>query len=87
MHLKKDDKVIILTGKDRQKIAKVLKSIPKKSRIIVEGVNVISRHQKPTQSNPEGGVVKKEASIHISNALLYCETCQKGVRTKLKIDR
>ena len=86
LHVKKDDTVIVLTGKDRGKTGKILKVIPKKMRVIVEGVNIIKKHQKPTQANPEGGIIKKEAPIHVSNVLLFCPKCAKGVRTRKKID-
>ncbi len=85
-HVKKDDTVVVLTGKDRGKSGKILKVIPKKQRVIVEGVNLIKKHQKPTQANPEGGIITKEASIHISNVLIFCPKCGKGVRTRKKID-
>ena len=85
-HVKKDDIVVVLTGKDRGKSGKILKVIPKKQRVIVEGVNLIKKHQKPTQANPEGGIITKEASIHISNVLIFCPKCGKGVRTRKKID-
>ena len=85
-HVKKDDTVVVLTGKDRGKSGKILKVIPKKQRVIVEGVNLIKKHQKPTQANPEGGIINKEAPIHISNVLIFCPKCGKGVRTRKKID-
>ena len=85
MHVKKDDTVIVLAGKDKGKSGKILKSLPKKQRVIVEGVNIVTKHQKPNYNNPEGGIIKKEAPIHISNVLLYCDTCKKGVRTRMKI--
>ena len=86
MHVKKDDFVIILAGKDKSKKGKILKSLPKKNRVIVEGVNIITKHQKPSYKNPEGGIIKKEAPIHVSNVLLFCDKCGKGVRTKMKMD-
>ncbi len=85
-HVKKDDTVMILTGKDKGKTGKILKVIPKKMRVIVEGVNIVKKHQKPTQANPEGGIITKEAPIHVSNVLLFCPKCAKGVRTKKKIE-
>jgi len=86
LHVKKDDTVVVLTGKDKGKSGKILKVIPKKMRVIVEGVNIIKKHQKPTPSNPDGGIITKEAPIHVSNVLLFCPKCAKGVRTKKKID-
>ena len=86
MHVKKDDFVIVLAGKDKNKKGKILKSLPKKNKVIVEGVNIITKHQKPSYKNPEGGIIKKEAPIHVSNVLLFCDKCDKGVRTRMKID-
>ena len=85
-HVKKDDTVMVLTGKDKGKTGKILKVIPKKMRVIVEGINIVKKHQKPTQANPEGGIITKEAPIHVSNVLLFCPKCAKGVRTKKKIE-
>ena len=85
-HVKKDDTVVVLTGKDKGKSGKILKVITKKNRVVVEGINMIKKHQKPTQANPEGGIINKEAPIHISNVLLFCPSCGKGVRTRKKID-
>lgn len=66
MKIKKGDSVVVLTGKDKGKTGEVLKAIPEKSRVIVQGVNVVKKHQKPTQF-AAGGIVEKELSIHVSN--------------------
>ncbi|MAZ76659.1 MAG: 50S ribosomal protein L24 [Micavibrio sp.] len=66
MKIKKGDSVVVLTGKDKGKKGEVLKAIPEKSRVIVQGVNVVKKHQKPTQF-AAGGIVEKELSIHVSN--------------------
>ena len=65
--IKKGDHVIVLLGKYRGKAGRVLRVYPKKDRLVVEGINVIKRHTRPTQRNPKGGIVEKEAPIHISN--------------------
>ncbi|AFS69273.1 50S ribosomal protein L24 [Exiguobacterium sp. RIT452] len=70
MHVKKGDKVQVMTGKDKGKQGVVLTAMPKKDRIIVEGVNMIKKHSKPSQLNPQGGIVEKEAPIHVSNVML-----------------
>lgn len=69
MKIKKGDSVIVLTGKDKGKKGEVLNAMPEKSRVIVKGVNVVKKHQKPTQF-AAGGIVEKELSIHISNVAL-----------------
>lgn len=68
--IRKNDTVLVITGDDKGKSGKVLKVFPDKERIIVEGVNFIKRHSRPTQRNPQGGIIEKEAPIHISNVKL-----------------
>ena len=68
MHIKKDDKVIILTGKDKGKTGTVTKSMPKDDKIIVSGVNVLKVHQKPRKSGEKGQIIDKTMPIHVSNA-------------------
>lgn len=70
MKIRKNDLVQVVAGNDRGKRGKVLKVFPEKSRVIVEGVNFILRHQKPTQQNQQGGIVKREGTIHVSNVML-----------------
>ena len=70
MNIKKDDIVKIITGKDKGKTGRVIKVIPSRDRLIVEGLNLMKKHQRPTQDNQQGGIVEKEASIHRSNVML-----------------
>ncbi|MCD6234940.1 MAG: 50S ribosomal protein L24 [Candidatus Neomarinimicrobiota bacterium] len=70
MHVKKNDTVKVITGKDRGKTGKILKVFPVRNRVIVEGVNLVKRHTRPNQQNPQGGIVEKEAPIHVSNVML-----------------
>ena len=77
IRIKKDDKVKVLTGKDKDKIGKVLKVIKKTNRVVVENINVVKVHQKPTQANPQGGIVEKNMPIHVSNLMLMCNACVK----------
>lgn len=85
MHVKTGDKVQVIAGKDKDKIGNVLKVDRKKSRLFVEGVNVVTRHKKPQGMQDPGGIIKMEGSVDVSNVLLYCPKCQKGVRTSKKI--
>ncbi len=80
MHVKKGDTVEVIAGKNRGKRGKVLKVFPKYSRIIVEGVNVVKRHAKPTPKLPQGGIVEKEAKIPASKVMLVCPKCGEAVR-------
>jgi large subunit ribosomal protein L24 len=69
MHVKKGDKVQVISGKDKGKQGVVLAAFPKKNRVLVEGVNIVKKHAKPTQANPQGGIIEKEAPIHVSNVM------------------
>ncbi len=70
MKIKKGDKVIVISGEGKGKEGKVLKMYPKTSRVLVEGVNIIKKHTKPTQANPDGGILEFEAPIHLSNVMI-----------------
>ncbi len=70
MHVKKGDKVQVISGKDKGKQGVVLQALPKNNRVIVEGINVVKKHAKPSQDNPQGGILNVEASIHASNVML-----------------
>lgn len=70
MKLKKNDIVMIVAGNDRGKTGKILKVFPKNKRLIIEGINMRKRHTKPSQKNPQGGILEKEASIHVSNVMM-----------------
>ncbi|MBM7840892.1 large subunit ribosomal protein L24 [Alkalihalobacillus xiaoxiensis] len=70
MHVKKGDTVIVIAGKDKGKQGTILEAFPKKSRVLVEGVNMMKKHAKPSQDNPQGGILNQEAPIHSSNVML-----------------
>jgi large subunit ribosomal protein L24 len=70
LKIKKEDKVIVVAGNDRGRTGKVLKVFPKTLRVIIEGVNLRKKHTKPTQKSPQGGIIEKEAPIHISNVMI-----------------
>ena len=73
MHVKSGDTVQIITGKDKGKVGEVLQALPKKSQVIVKGVNIRTRHVKPTQDGESGQIVTEEAPIHSSNVMLYSD--------------
>ena len=86
MNIKKDDKVIVLSGKDKGKQGKVLSADPKALKVTVEGVNVATKHQKPMQQGQEGGIIKVETPIYACKVQLVCPKCGKGTRVAHKID-
>lgn len=81
MKIIKNDTVKVISGNHKGKIGKVLKVFPGKRRVIVEKINLVKRHQKPRSQTDPGGILEKEASIHVSNVLLVCPKCSKPVRT------
>ena len=86
LHIKKGDTVIVLTGKDKGKKGNVQKVLVKEERAIVEGINMVSKSQKPSAKNPQGGIVKQEAPIHISNLSLIDPKSGKSTRVSIKHD-
>jgi large subunit ribosomal protein L24 len=69
MHVKKGDKVMVISGKDKGKSGVILEAFPKQSRVLVEGINIVKKHAKPSQVNPQGGILNQEAPIHVSNVM------------------
>ncbi|MGQ9531594.1 MAG: 50S ribosomal protein L24 [Desulfotomaculales bacterium] len=80
VHVRKGDTVVVITGKYAGRKGKVLAVEPEKSRVIVEGVNVVKRHTRPTRQLAQGGIVEKEAPIHSSNVMLWCGRCEQPTR-------
>ena len=85
LHVRKDDTVVVITGKDKGKKGKILVAMPEAGKVVVEGVNVVSRHTKPQGQNNQGGILKKEAALDASNVMLYCAKCDNGVRVEHKV--
>ena len=85
MNVKKNDTVVVLSGKDKGKQGKVLSVMPKDRKVIVEGVNIATRHVKPRKQGEEGGIVKREAAIYASKVQVVCPKCNKGTRVAYKI--
>ena len=85
MKIRKDDKVVVLAGKDKGKQGKVLVADPKGGKVVVEGVNVATKHQKPQGQNKEGGIIKIETPLYVSKVQLVCPKCGKGTRVGYKL--
>jgi large subunit ribosomal protein L24 len=86
MHVKTGDTVAIISGTDAGKTGKVIAVYPKTGRIMVEGINIITRHTKARNAQTPGGRIEKEAPINAAKAMLYCSKCKHGVRVNKKID-
>ena len=86
MNIKKNDTVIVLSGKDKGKEGKVLTALPKEGKLIVEGVNVASKHQKPRRQGEEGGIIKMETPIYACKVMVVCPKCGKPTRVAHKLE-
>ncbi|MCQ2215106.1 MAG: 50S ribosomal protein L24 [Bacteroidales bacterium] len=86
VYIKKGDLVVVIAGDDKNQQGKVLSVDPKNNRAIVEGLNMMKKHVKPSASNPQGGIVEKEASIHISNLALIDPESGKATRIRIKVE-
>ncbi|MBQ7446292.1 MAG: 50S ribosomal protein L24 [Clostridia bacterium] len=84
LNIKKGDNVMIITGEDAGKKGKVLKVLPDEERVVVEGRNKVTKHQKPKNQRDTGGIVEREASIHVSNVKVVCPKCGKPTRTGIE---
>lgn len=85
MHVRKNDQVMVITGKDKNTKGKITVAFPKTGKVIVEGVNMVTRHQKARNAMQPGGIVHKEAPIDASNVMLVCPKCGKGTRVARKV--
>ena len=85
MHVKKGDTVVVISGKEKGKKGKILTAMPKEDRVIVEGVNMVTKHQKPKGQMQPGGIIHQEGPIHVSNVMLYCNKDKTGVRVGYKV--
>ena len=86
MKIKKGDRVVILSGKDKGKHGEVTKAMPKDGKVVVAGVNIITRHRKPTQANPQGGLERSEAPMHVSKVAIEDPKTGKPTRVGFRID-
>jgi large subunit ribosomal protein L24 len=92
MNIKKDDLVEVITGDDAgtpkaRTTARVLRVLPGEDKIVVEGINRVYKHLKPNRRNAQGGRLSREMPIHVSNVMLYCSTCRKGIRVGKRYDK
>ncbi|MFD0590851.1 50S ribosomal protein L24 [Paenibacillus sp. GCM10027627] len=69
LHVKKDDKVMVISGQDKGKKGRVIAAYPRENRVLVEGINMVKKHTRPSQANPQGGIIEQEAPIHVSNVM------------------
>lgn len=85
IHVRKKDTVMVVSGKDKGKTGEILKVYPKKGKVLVKGVNLVSKHQKPNKENMQGGIIHKEAPIFSSKVMLYCDKCKNVTRISYKV--
>ena len=85
VHVKRDDTVIVISGDDKGVIGKVVAVSPDEGKVIVQGANIVSKHQKPRRQGESGGILKVEAAMYASKVQIYCSKCEKGVRIQHKI--
>ena len=86
MHVKSNDQVVVISGKDKGKKGKITAAFPKTGRVVVEGVNVVTKHQKPRRQGQQGGIFQKERDIVASNVMLICPKCGKATRVAHRIE-
>ena len=86
LKIKKGDRVEVLTGKDRGKKGEVMRAIPAEGKVIVEGVNVVKKHQRPTKATMQGGIIDKDMPIPVANVAIVCPACGKRTRVGFKVD-
>lgn len=85
MRIKKDDTVLIITGKDKGKKGKIRQVLPKDGRVVIEGINIIKRHKKPRGQARQAGIIESEAPLNVSKVMIVCPKCSKPVRLKTKV--
>ena len=85
LHVKKGDSVVVISGKDKGKKGKVLIAMPKDNKVIVEGINMSTKHKKPGKNAQQGGIIHQESPVFSSKVMLWCDKCKKGVRVGHKM--
>jgi len=86
LKIRKGDRVRVLSGKDRGKEGEVMRALPRERKVIVDGVNVARKHQRPTRTMQQGGIIDKDMPIHVSNVALICPSCGKPTRVGYRVD-
>ncbi|WKZ33717.1 MAG: 50S ribosomal protein L24 [Thermodesulfobacteriota bacterium] len=86
LKIRKDDQIMVIAGKERGKTGKVLRVDPDKEKVYIEKLNVVKRHQKPSPKYKHGGIIEKEAPIHVSNVMILCEKCKGPVRAGRRLE-
>ncbi len=86
LKIRKGDKVQVLSGKDKGKTGTVSRALPDKDKVIVDGINVAKKHQKPTQAIQQGGIIDKDMPIHVSNVAIVCDSCSKPTRVGYRFE-
>ncbi|CAM3582188.1 50S ribosomal protein L24 [Marinicrinis lubricantis] len=85
LHVKKEDTVMVITGKDKGKKGRIIAAYPRQNRVLVEGVNMVKKHARPSQQNPQGGIITQEAPIHVSNVMLVDPKSGQPTRVGYKV--
>lgn len=87
LKIRKDDNVLVISGKDKGSEGKVLRAYPSQNKVIVENVNKVKKHMRPTQQNPKGGINEKEAAVDASTVMLVCPNCNEPTRVGYKVSK
>jgi large subunit ribosomal protein L24 len=85
LHVKKDDLVMVIAGKEKGKSGKVMRVLPETAQVMVENLNIVKRHSRPTRGNAQGGILEKEAPFAVSNVQVMCKGCNKPARTGIRV--
>jgi len=85
LHVKKGDTVVVINGKYKGKVSKVLTALPQEGKVVVQDVNIVTKHKKPTSATQQGGLIKQEAPIPSSKVMLWCDDCKRPTRIRKKV--
>jgi len=85
LHVKKDDLVMVIAGKEKGKSGKIVRVLPDSGQVLVENLNIVKRHSRPTRGNAQGGIIEKEAPLDASNVQMLCKGCNKPARTGIRV--